>query len=290
MRILVLGGSYTGRYLAAVHAEKSAIKRALTVREDLRQAFDSISRVCLVTRSIDAYRSLGFDVLEPHEACRSQFDLVLDTVPQASAGSPAYAESIARLMAGKSAPVYVHISTTSVYPANPPALDEGVPCLNEDTPPMPDTDGARNRLQLERLILESYPQARILRSAGLYGPGRALPLMFQAKDFNRLLSGNGVVSRIHVADLLRLAIAMVGANTPSLVNAVDACPSANSKTFAYLEDLLGQTLPGSWRGDMPVGRAMESKYARKMLGDYLYPSYVEGFYDVLEQSRWPGAK
>jgi nucleoside-diphosphate-sugar epimerase len=184
----------------------------------------------------------------------------------------------------------VHVSSTSVFATagqTTGAASDGpaVTSCDERTEARPDTDRGRLRLALERRVRERYPEACILRSAGIYGPGRSLAVQFRAGNFRRAASGNQYVSRIHVHDLVRLALVLIARcraapddSTIRLVHAVDERPTANREVFAFLENELGLRVPGKWRDEPPRGRMIRSLYAADLLGRaYRYPTYVEGF-------------
>ena len=269
MHVLFLGTSFTGRYLAAQVADSSP-------------AFEGVDRVSFVTRDPKRARNLGLHLYSPGD--QGSVDLIVDTVPQLNEGRPAYCD-LARGILDRTHAVYVLVSSTSVYAAEP---EEERAFVDETSVPRGGSRRAIDRLALEETVRKEFPQARMLRSAGLYGPGRALPLSFARGDFERALSGNRVVSRIHVADLNRLALALAAPKTPMIVNGVDELPSENRVTFEFLEDLLSIQIPGSWRQDPPVGRAVRSNHVRALLGELLFPSFREGFLDVVNHARRDG--
>ena len=155
--------------------------------------------------------------------------------------------------------------------------------FDEKSKPFPETERGQKRLQSEMAIRQLYPRAKILRSTGIYGPGRSLAEAFQAGDFARAKCGNRFVSRIHVHDLLRLAFAL-GENpqNPSLVHAVDEGVESYKEVFSFMEREFYFSIPGDWRTSPPKGRIIRSLYAKKLLGGvYCFPSYREGFSKLL---------
>ena len=236
-----------------------------------------------------AYSSL--DAAE--ETLPAAFDLVLDTVPPVTSSDDRlvlpYARDVQFALERNPAAAYVHVSSTSVYPPGGPADEEGRNAeVDESTPAAPATERGEGRLRLEELVLRTYPGATIVRSGGIYGPGRCIAARFRAGDFRGTDRGNRVVSRIHVTDLCRLVLAVAsaavaGAGAPRYVNAVDQRPSPNKETFEYIERLLDITVPGNWRAGGPVGRKVASNHSAELLGGrYQYPSYREGFVDCLD--------
>lgn len=278
MRILCLGGSYTGMYLARNFPEAEV---TFVARDPERLTAGGLSAFA---DPADAVESAGVPV-----------DLVLDTVPtvkEAGAIHLPYRAALEPLMAGpnragQGRPTLVHLSSTSVYPSDFTAeREDDLPTQDEDTAPGPDSDRAKDRLLLEQAITAAYADARILRCGGIYGPGRCVATRFRDGDFARAGSGNRMVTRIHVHDLCRLILAF-GKADPGIpattVNAVDDRPSSNREVFAHLESVLGITVPGDWRDESPVGRRVITRFSSGLLGgQYRFPTYKEGFAHCLK--------
>ncbi len=297
--ILVLGGSFTGRYLARNFPEH---------------------RVHFLARSAEQLRAQGFSASTPAEFAASglrEYDAILDTVPailpadvakdSTAILDPPYRSELARLGQQPSGPsAYIHVSSTSVLPGgardlpagsanhSPSSIDAGdaVLALDETADPAPDGARGERRRRLEERVRALQPGAMILRAAGIYGPGRCVALQFQAGNFRRAAVGNSYVSRIHVHDLVRLFLALVERHasdpdgTPRLVHAVDERPAANSDVFAFLETELGVNVPGDWRDTAARGRIVRSRFARDLLGgQYRFPDYVTGFRDCLRRGE-----
>lgn len=273
MNIVCLGASFTGRYLA--------------------DHFSGENSVFFVSRAEDIAPASGYHTLTPGNFDRvlppNGIDMVLDTIPAIVSGDvlrdPPYVGEVARILERSPSAAYVHISTTSVYGAGSTAAHESqLPTVNEKTPPEPQGRG-KNRLLLERRILDLYPEARIIRSGALYGPGRCIAIRFREGEFRKSDAINRMISRIHVHDLCRLILAVGthhNAETATLVNGVDEHPSPNSETFSYIEDALGISIPGGWKEAQPEGRRVVSLYASQLLkGSYQFPTYKEGFPDCL---------
>ncbi|MCR9143104.1 MAG: hypothetical protein NXI24_12695 [bacterium] len=297
MNILVLGASFTGEYLAD-HFPDHQVWFLSRRSADLIRAG---RRVYPVNGAGDAGQPL-------------RFDAIMDTVPAIAAGSenenpnaildPPYMPAVLSLLERDPGLPFIHISSTSVLPGS--ARDGGTvratdatdgsagsatadstrpAAFDETTPVGPENSRGMRRLNLERRIRELVPAAAILRSTGIYGPGRSIALQFREGNFRRTASGNVYVSRIHVHDLVRLCLAMatrLRANPNDaavrLVHAVDEKPTANREVFSFLETELGLAVPGDWRDQPAQGRVVRSLYARDLLGGrYRYPTYIEGF-------------
>ncbi len=268
-RVVCLGASFTGRYLA--------------------REFASEASVVFLTRDPARLRSQGLAALDPRDAeaaAAAPGALILDTVPAADPALP-YRPALGDLAGRPGGARYLHLSSTSVYPSRFCAeTEDGLPTLDERSATGSESARAEGRLLLERAVLAAYPEARILRCGGIYGPGRCVATRFRDGDFSRAGAGNRMVSRIHVHDLCRLVLALGRAEPgPALVNAVDEGPSSNRETFSHLEGVLGVTVPGRWRTAAPAGRRVVSGHARALLGGrYAFPTYREGFADCLERT------
>lgn len=268
MRLLALGLSYTIRRFAREFPE---------------------TQIRILSRDPAALAAAGLQSYAPGEP----IDAVLDCVPAIETASgladPPYRAQLDELF-GRAGPLpFVHISSTSVLPPGQTAERvEDLPQYDETCAPAPTEKRGALRLALEERMRALYPHVRILRSAGIYGPGRSVPERFRRGDFSRADSGNTVVSRIHADDLARLAHALLNYAdeddaAPRLVHGVDEKPTANAEIFLFLESELGVVIPGDWRSAPPTGRRIASRYARALLGGrYLYPDYRAGFRALLQ--------
>lgn len=247
------------------------------------------AQISVLSRSPEAVAAAGLRSYTRGEP----IDAVLDCVPaieaQAGIADPPYCAELDELF-GRAGPApFVHISSTSVLPPGRTAERvEDLPAYDETCAPAPVERRGALRLALEERLRALYPHVRILRSAGIYGPGRSVPERFQRGDFSRADSGNSVVSRIHADDLARLAQALLTISgddvaAPRLVHGVDERPTANREIFLFLEAELGVAIPGAWRSAPPSGRRVLSRHARDLLGgQYLYPDYRAGFRALLQ--------
>ncbi|MAO88992.1 MAG: hypothetical protein CL880_00455 [Dehalococcoidia bacterium] len=271
MKILCLGASFTGTFLASNFANDNTIK--------------------FLTRQPCLVKSLGFDVINSTLTNEiGTFELILDTIPPVfdTLGklSHPYGSIIDSLMSSNPKIVYLHISSTSIYPSNFSSSEhDELPIIDEDTPANPDTKRGEVRLKLEDNIVNRYDTARIIRAGGIYGPNRSLINRFIDGNFSRLRADNKMVSRIHVMDLCRIILSFgkihAGVRT-NIVNGVDRLPSSNQETFAYIQKVTGIPIPVSVNQDTVIGRKITSKHAMALLSNkYLFPTFREGFLDCI---------
>ena len=290
MKILVLGASFTGEYLADHFPEHEVwfvSRRAAELRAAGRRVIDFAPE-----DSTSATAAL---------ANAPRFVAIMDTVPAiaderpgadaAAILDPPYLALVTALRQIDPALPFIHVSSTSVFATPDSAADGETPvALDETSATEPENDRGLRRLRLEQRVRALIPDACILRSTGIYGPGRSIAIQFRAGNFRRTGSGNQYVSRIHVHDLTRLFLAMAllkradpGDARLRLVHGVDERPTANREVFLFLERELGVTVPGNWRDAPASGRIIRSLYAKNLLGGrYRYPTYVEGFRACLE--------
>jgi nucleoside-diphosphate-sugar epimerase len=178
----------------------------------------------------------------------------------------------------------VYISTTGVYGAHRGRVDEA-------TPVDPAEPRARERLAAERCYRDAG--ATILRAAGIYGPGRGLHLRLKSGTFRVPGDGNGVVSRIHVADLANLVLgvfsgAREGGGGQVFV-AADDTPVPHIEVIAWLCRRLGLPMPPHVPIDeapatLRHDRSVDNQRIKAWTGvSLLFPSYREGFEGCLSE-------
>ena len=106
----------------------------------------------------------------------------------------------------------IYISTTGVYPKR-----NGL--WREDSEFESDTNSGKIRLMTEN-ILSEYFDLNVVRSGGIYGPGRGIDV--RLKSGKIIPVSNTPVHRIHVHDLVQIIIYLVkNPKSASCLNAVD---------------------------------------------------------------------
>jgi nucleoside-diphosphate-sugar epimerase len=176
----------------------------------------------------------------------------------------------------------VYISTTGVYGARRGHIDE-------TTPVDPAEPRARDRLAAERCYRDAG--AMILRAAGIYGPGRGLHLRLQSGTFRIAGDGTGVVSRVHVADLARMVLALFQGKDAGgeVFVAADDTPVPQIEVIAWLCGRMGLPMPMRIPIDQAPAtlrhdRAADNRRVKAWTGlSLLFPSYREGFASCLSE-------
>lgn len=272
LKILCLGASFTGKFLA--------------------RNFVGKHKVAFLTRKPSVIKIQGFHAIDsnfPIDCYKP--DLILDTIPPILNHNKElllpYEKEIEGVSSTNIQPLYLHISSTSVYATEFTSKDQGeLPIIDEDTPVNPQRIKGENRLKLENKIQNNYSNSRIIRAGGIYGPNRSLVNSFMDGNFSRVQAGNKLVSRIHVMDLCRLILSFSKADLnlgTDIVNGVDTLPSANKETFRYIETITGIYIPGNWDLDIVTGRKVISKYSGDLLDNkYVFPTFREGFLDCMK--------
>ena len=125
----------------------------------------------------------------------------------------------------------------------------------------------------------------IVRSAGIYGPGRR-------RLIDQVLEGTvGVTpgtpdrwtNRVHRDDLAAaLAICAIHPSPPAVAIAVDGAPTPRDTVLQWLADRLGVELgPDPDPADRPMGKRCRNSELRDLGWEPAYPSYREGYTSVL---------
>lgn len=162
------------------------------------------------------------------------------------------ASFLAAVAAGPHPRGLVYIGTTGVYG------DCGGAWVDEDTPPNPQSDRARRRLDAESRLLDwgrrSGVAVTILRVGGIYGPGR-LPEARLRRGAPILREEEcGYTNRIHVEDLVSICVA-AGAREGEgrIYNVSDGNPGTMSGYFKAVARRLGLPPPE----EIPMTEARE---------------------------------
>ncbi len=174
----------------------------------------------------------------------------------------------------------IYISATGVYCSQTE--------VDATTPASPNNEKGRARLAEEEWIADpaAHRSSLILRSAAIYGPGRGVHVRLREGKFPR--GAGGVVSRIHVDDLVSIIEAGVASGLEGTWPVADECPAASVDVVAWCADYMGIALPQGSSQRFPVsGRSVDGRKIRELLGVALeYPSYRTGIpASMLEENQ-----
>jgi nucleoside-diphosphate-sugar epimerase len=256
--LVLLGSGYTLTRLA-----RTCVGRALvaTTRDPVRRA--ELERGGARVLSVD-------EALEHVEGAE-----VIHSIPPEAGLDGRLAEVLGRCRPAR----WVYLSSTGVYSATRGPVDEA-------TPVGPSTLAGQGRLAAEALFRPLG--ARVLRIAGIYGPGRGMHTRLRAGTHRLPEGGGGRLSRIHVEDLVEAIRVVLERGAPGeLYCAADDRAATQAETAAWLCKRLGlplpptvplETLHETLRGD----RAVSNTRLKALGWKPQYPDFTTGFAAVLQ--------
>jgi len=251
--------------------------------------------VCVMTRSVD--HSLQFqqqglkthvgDILKPETlmdlpAAGTVLFAVGHDRSSGTSIQSVYVDGFQNLLDAlppSSGPV-LYTSSTGVY-----AQEDGE-WVDEDSICEPDREGGRACLAAEKMLL-AHPRgqdAKILRLAGLYGPGR-IPRSADVIAGNPLpVAGNDYLNLIHVDDAVAVLLAASDqGGVTRTYNVSDGSPTNRCEYFTALARLLQAPTPRfeiakEWsdRKSSTNKRVSNDRMVRELGVRPIYPTYQEG--------------
>ncbi len=280
MKLFCFGLGYSSLALArALQAEGWEI--AGTVRTGDKQA-------ALKAEGIEAHIFDGSGPMADGAAALDGTTHLLDSIPpQEALPAPPLAWHASDIAQLEDLDWVGYLSTTGVYG------DHGGGWVDEETPPTPNLERGRLRLEAEHMWLvmaERYAlPVHVFRLAGIYGPGRGVLQQVRDGRAKRIVKPGQVFSRIHVADIVQVLRASMAAPHPGRIyNVCDDDPEAPDKVVAHACQLLGVPAPP----EVPFEEAELSDMARSFYADnkrvrndrikdelgvvLRYPSYRDG--------------
>jgi nucleoside-diphosphate-sugar epimerase len=281
MKVTIIGCGYTGQVLAPLLVSAGHDVSVTTTTDQNHAALSLLGvtpKVLRQEQELDAYRAVlasteGLVYLAPPSP-EIKGETIVDKIVQAA---PALE-------------VCVYGSTTGVY-GKPNQVDQWI---DEDTTCGPRNPRSERRADMEDAFNQSNLNTKILRIAGIYGPGRSLAARVQNPNWP-LFEGAPSTSRIHVHDLAHLLQEMLRMDAPSLVNGCDEHPCPTLEVAQYTADLLSISLPPlvspqEAQANMSAmawsfrsgGRRCRSLYRDKLVKRLKFPTYREGVKASLE--------
>jgi nucleoside-diphosphate-sugar epimerase len=242
----------------------------------------------LKDRDIETAQFTGGDLPDAVADLMRDTDRVLMSIPPGDAGDPVVGGLARYFDDGGQRPKRVaYLSSLSVYG------DFNGAWIDETAKTDPASKRGRERLCAEaawRHFGQRYDiPVDILRLAGIYGPGRNTLLRLQAGTARRITGTGHVFNRIHVADIARIALALMQRDGEGgIFNVCDNEPVAQEVVVAYAANLLGieppPAIPLDEAGLSPLGRSfyeenkkVSNRSALATTGlELRYPTYREG--------------
>lgn len=292
-KVVILGCGYVGRLLARRLVARGDPVRATTTTEAKLDQLGALGVEPALVRA---------DQPESFRDAMADAEVVVHLAPPGVESATSLARRV-RDATGPALRVYLYGSSTAAFgrsaaraegPRSAPADPEA--WVDETTPPGELNPRGLARLEHERALADVDLPLRVLRIAGIYGPGRTLRDQIE-RDALVLFHGPPPTSRIHVEDLVRLLEAMIapGADVPPLVVACDEAPATTLEVARYTCMLLGRTPPepvaleDARRVMSPLalemrlgGHRCRSLHRERLIGALSYPTYREGVRQSLE--------
>ncbi len=176
----------------------------------------------------------------------------------------------------------IFTSSTSVY-----AQTDGS-TVDETSPAEPLRETGRILRQAEELVLASG--GAVARLAGLYGPGRCVPLQ-KLLDGRAMIEENGarLMNRLHHLDAAAALQFLAETESSGLFNVVDNHPVAEIEWFQYACQRLHKPLPPVGPRNLNRKRGWTNKRVsnqklRSLGWNPVYPTYKEGLDSILGQN------
>lgn len=197
----------------------------------------------------------------------------------------AYVESVARILAalrrdGVQPRRLIFVSSTTVYGQDVSGT------VDEETPTAPTTATGLIIQEAEEQLLAQFPDAIVLRLAGIYGPGRTRLIDGVRSGSARISGSPQITNRIHRDDAARAIVHLatrVG-SPASIYLGVDDAPTEQAEVLRYIADRLRLPHPAtdSTASSRGGNRSCANARLRATGFTFTYPTYREGYHAILE--------
>lgn len=214
---------YGTRYRRVIAAGRSAAPVGLTGSETELCRFDGVTATAAIAAAIAAA------------------DAILVSIPPSDGGDPVLAACASALAQARPTTRIVYLSSIGVYG------DHGGAIVDETTVPRPASARGVARLAAEtgwlRWGQDTGGAVRVLRLAGIYGPGRNPLVEIASGRAQAILKAGQVFNRIHVADIAQSIEAAFMAGGRGVFNVADDEPSPPQDVLGFAAALLGAPPP-----------------------------------------------
>ena len=285
-KVLILGGGYSGRMLAAL-LRRLGNTVLCTRRDQSRPDADLL---------FDSDR----DLLPQPDALQGITHL-LSTIPPSPEGQDPALHCLRSQLESMPLQWVGYLSTTGVYG------DTQGNWVRETDPARPGQARSRRRLNCEEAWRDSGLPIQILRLPGIYGPGRSVLNTVQEGRARRIDKTGQVFCRVHVEDIAGACLHLMHRSQeglhPAIVNVVDDEPAASTELLDHACALLGRNaletesfeqaslqMSAMARSFWSENRRVSNHLLRDGLGyDLLHPDYRVGLQDCLKQDVSPSS-
>jgi len=261
------------------------IGRPLALR--LREAGHVISAWVYSTASAESLafhrfrRIITGSVADPRlwDAVDEDYDFVIHCASSGRGGEVEYEEVFLKgaqmMCAHQPRARKIFVSSTSVYGQT------GGEIVTEESPAEPLTVTGRILREAEKVALGSG--ATVMRSAGIYGPGRGV-LFEKFRRGEAVIEGDGLrwINQIHQRDLVAALAHLIETGAPDeIYNATDGTPATYREYYAWCGKFLRQPMPPHGRVNTERKRGLTNKRVsnarlRATGWSPIHPSFREG--------------
>ena len=273
--VLIVGCGFVGLPLARDFASSGWDTHATTASE---ASTAKLNQEQFRIYALDITDENGFQKL-----ARRNFDVVIHCASSgrgaASDYEAVFLTGTRNLMGNLKCGNFIFSSSTSVY-----AQTDGS-WVDETSPANPSRATGQFLRATEDLVLSAG--GTVARLAGLYGPGRCVPLQ-KLLDDTAIIQGNGnrFTNILHQLDAAAALRFLAETKSSGLFNAVDNEPVAELEWFRYVCERLDKPIPPYGPRDLNRKRGWTSKRVsnrklRSLGWEALYPTFREGLAAIL---------
>lgn len=294
MRIVIAGCGYLGRVLGLGYLKEGhavlGLRRDPAAVEALRAEGLNAAAADLLEPDTYPLAALGADLVVLCQAPSRRSDGYGVTYAAAC-------ESFGRWAVSHEVRRIVFVSSTSVYgDLGGEWIDETVDPLASGKHSAEARAKAEDLLRAERSILGSGVSACVVRSAGIYGPGRNRIAAVRGAQVPAATKGESYTNRIHVEDLAAAVRVVADKGAPGEVYiASDGSPSTQGDFYDWLFGRLGvrRLFDGCLYTEDQAVRPVRGEANKRCRNDKLralgwtprYPSYKEGYEHLITQGE-----
>jgi hypothetical protein len=273
MRLFIFGFGYSCRFFVRTHASTFSQIAATVRTTEGRDELADLAAELLCFDGVHADPTIDERI--------AHADLILVSVPPAGPGDPVLAHFRTAIAASKARVIY--LSTVGVYADHAGGwIDETASVLTDDS-----RRGLRARAEAAWRTA-CADRLRILRLAGIYGPGRNALRNLQLGRAHRIVKPGQVFNRIHVDDIVQAIAAAAVHPQAGIWNVCDDEPAPPQDVVTYAATLMNVAPPPVQDFDSadlsPMARsfyASSNRIAntrlRQELGvDLAFPNYRSG--------------